>query len=221
MKQKVGLCGALVHEPDLLILDEPTTGVDPLSRRQFWSLIDDIRAGRPSMSVMVATAYMDEAQKWDWIVAVDAGRVLATGTPSELMQRTGTTDLEKCFIALLPEEKRMGHTELVIPPRPEGRTEIAIAAQGLTRRFGTFTAVVPRSLARRATRQNFEPSAFAFSASYSPSLMTPWSRSAFAFAISSDGLANEILRISSSEYSTYCGRRSADRSAMPLPRAMR
>src|SRR6185436_10939412 len=50
MKQKVGLCGALVHEPDLLILDEPTTGVDPLSRRQFWKLIDDIRAGRPSMS---------------------------------------------------------------------------------------------------------------------------------------------------------------------------
>jgi ribosome-dependent ATPase len=45
MKQKVGLCGALVHDPDLLILDEPTTGVDPLSRRQFWALIDDIRAG--------------------------------------------------------------------------------------------------------------------------------------------------------------------------------
>ena len=61
MKQKVGLCGALVHEPDLLILDEPTTGVDPLSRRQFWSLIDDIRADRPSMSVVISTAYMDEA----------------------------------------------------------------------------------------------------------------------------------------------------------------
>ena len=73
MKQKVGLCGALVHEPDLLILDEPTTGVDPLSRRQFWTLIDDIRAGRPSMSVVISTAYMDEAQQWDWIVAMDAG----------------------------------------------------------------------------------------------------------------------------------------------------
>jgi len=56
MKQKVGLCGALVHDPDLLILDEPTTGVDPLSRQQFWKLIDDIRAQRPSMSVMVSTA---------------------------------------------------------------------------------------------------------------------------------------------------------------------
>jgi len=141
MKQKVGLCGALVHEPDLLILDEPTTGVDPLSRRQFWALIDDIRAGRPSMSVIISTAYMDEAQQWDWIVAMDAGRVLATGTPAELMQRTGTKDLEKCFIQLLPEEKRTGHVELTIPPRPAGQSKIAIDAKGLTRRFGDFVAV--------------------------------------------------------------------------------
>jgi ribosome-dependent ATPase len=141
MKQKVGLCGALVHDPDLLILDEPTTGVDPLSRRQFWSLIDDIRKGRPGMSVVISTAYMDEAQQWDWIVAMDAGRVLATGTPSELMKRTATGDLEKCFIRLLPEEKRAGHTELVIPPRPPGTSEIAIEAHGLTQRFGAFTAV--------------------------------------------------------------------------------
>jgi ribosome-dependent ATPase len=141
MKQKVGLCGALVHDPDLLVLDEPTTGVDPLSRRQFWALIDDIRAGRPSMSVVISTAYMDEAQQWDWIVAMDDGKVLATGTPAELMERTGTQDLEKCFIALLPEEKRMGHTELTIPPRAEGKAEIAIDAKGLTRRFGDFTAV--------------------------------------------------------------------------------
>jgi ribosome-dependent ATPase len=141
MKQKVGLCGALVHEPDLLILDEPTTGVDPLSRRQFWSLIADIRKDRPSMSVVIATAYMDEAQQWDWIVAVDAGKVLATGTPAELMQRTGTKDLEQCFIALLPEEKRAGHKELTIPPRPAGKSEIAIDAKDLTRRFGDFVAV--------------------------------------------------------------------------------
>ncbi len=46
MKQKVGLCSALIHDPDLLILDEPTTGVDPLSRQQFWTLVDNIRAGR-------------------------------------------------------------------------------------------------------------------------------------------------------------------------------
>ena len=141
MKQKVGLCGALVHEPDLLILDEPTTGVDPLSRRQFWTLIDDIRAGRPGMSVLISTAYMDEAAKWDWIIVMDGGKVLATGTPAELMKRTGTKDLEACFIGLLPEEKRSGHTELTIPPRAAGRSEIVIDAKGLTRRFGSFTAV--------------------------------------------------------------------------------
>ena len=102
MKQKVGLCGALIHDPDLLILDEPTTGVDPLSRQQFWALIDEIRSDRPEMSVLISTAYMDEAQRWDWIVAMDAGRVLATGTPGELMERTGTRDLEEAFVALLP-----------------------------------------------------------------------------------------------------------------------
>ena len=90
MKQKLGLCCALIHDPDLLILDEPTTGVDPLSRRQFWELIDRIRARRPGMSVLVATAYMEEAERFDWLVAMDAGRVLATGTPAELLARTGT-----------------------------------------------------------------------------------------------------------------------------------
>lgn len=141
MKQKVGLCGALVHDPDLLILDEPTTGVDPLSRQQFWALIDDIRSGRSGMSVLISTAYMEEAQKWDWIVAMDAGRVLATGTPAELMARTGTKSLEAAFIGLLPEEKTKGHAELVIPPRQSGKAEVVIDAKGLTRRFGNFTAV--------------------------------------------------------------------------------
>ena len=121
MKQKLCLCCALIHDPDLLILDEPTTGVDPLSRRQFWELIDRIRATRPGMSVMVATAYMEEAAQFDWLVAMDAGHVLATGTPAELLERTGAKDLDSAFIALLPEEKRHGHKEIVIPPRAGGR----------------------------------------------------------------------------------------------------
>ncbi len=79
MKQKLGLCCALIHDPELLILDEPTTGVDPLSRRQFWELIARIRAGRPGMSVLIATAYMEEAEQFDRLVMMDAGRVLATG----------------------------------------------------------------------------------------------------------------------------------------------
>ncbi len=69
IKQKLGLCCALIHDTDLLILDEPTIGVDPLSRRQFWELIDAIRADRPTMSVQVSTAYMDEAERFGWLVA--------------------------------------------------------------------------------------------------------------------------------------------------------
>ena len=77
MKQKLGLCCALIHDPDFLLLDEPTTGVDPLARKQFWDLIERIRIERPSMSVIVATAYMDEAQRFDWLVAMDDGKILA------------------------------------------------------------------------------------------------------------------------------------------------
>jgi ribosome-dependent ATPase len=142
MKQKLGLCCALIHDPDLLILDEPTTGVDPLSRRQFWELIDRIRKGRPGMTVVVATAYMEEAARFDWLVAMDDGRVLATGTPQDLLDRTGAPNLDKAFIALLPEEKRSGHGELSIPPRdPALDGEIAIEADHLSMRFGDFTAV--------------------------------------------------------------------------------
>ncbi len=142
MKQKLGLCCSLIHDPDLLILDEPTTGVDPLSRRQFWDLIDQIRADRPGMSVMVATAYMEEAERFDWLMAMDAGRVLATGAPKELLSRTGAASLDAAFIALLPEEKRTGHTEVVIPPRTAAvEGDIAIEATGLTQRFGDFVAV--------------------------------------------------------------------------------
>ena len=144
MKQKLGLCCALIHDPDLLILDEPTTGVDPLSRAQFWELIGRIQAERPGMSVVVATAYMEEAERFDWLVAMDAGRVLATGSPAELRQRSGCASLEAAFIALLPEERRRGHHAVVVPPlqADEGGTEaIAIEARGLTMRFGDFVAV--------------------------------------------------------------------------------
>ncbi len=142
MKQKLGLCCALIHDPDLLVLDEPTTGVDPLSRRQFWELIQRIRDERPHMSVVVATAYMEEADRFDWLVAMDAGRVLATGTPADLRARTGAVSLEAAFIALLPEEKRREHRPVDIPPRDVSVDgEIAIEARGLTMRFGDFTAV--------------------------------------------------------------------------------
>ena len=142
MKQKLGMCCALIHDPDLLILDEPTTGVDPLARKQFWDLITHVRNHRPDMSVIVSTAYMDEAERFDWLVAMDAGRILATGTPRELHEQTGTASLEAAFIALLPEEKRRSYRAVVVPPFAAGEdTEIAIEAHDLTMRFGDFVAV--------------------------------------------------------------------------------
>ncbi|MBZ0215074.1 MAG: ATP-binding cassette domain-containing protein, partial [Fimbriimonadaceae bacterium] len=141
MKQKLSLCCSLIHDPDLLILDEPTTGVDPLSRRQFWELIDRIRARRANMSVMTATAYMEEAERFDHLIAMDDGKVLATGTSDELKAHAGQETLEEAFIALLPEEKRAGHKAVVLTPRAAHDGVPAIEATGLTKRFGDFTAV--------------------------------------------------------------------------------
>ena len=145
MKQKLGLCCALIHDPELLILDEPTTGVDPLARRQFWELIERMRARHPGMSVLVATAYMEEAERFDHLVAMDQGRVLATGTAAALRARTGEAALEDAFVALLPQARRRNHARLVILPRARDGV-VAIEARGLTCRFGDFTAVDDVSL---------------------------------------------------------------------------
>jgi ribosome-dependent ATPase len=141
MRQKLGLCCSLIHDPDLLILDEPTTGVDPLSRRQFWQLIDVMRLRGEGMSVVVATAYMEEAEQFDWLIAMDAGKVLATGSPAELKRAHNAATVEEAFIAVLPEEQRRGHKVLQIPPRREVDGPPVIVAHDLTCRFGDFIAV--------------------------------------------------------------------------------
>ncbi|MEW6641003.1 MAG: ribosome-associated ATPase/putative transporter RbbA [Pseudomonadota bacterium] len=141
MRQKLGLCCALIHDPDLLILDEPTTGVDPLSRRQFWELIDRIRARRAGMSVIVATAYMDEAERFDWLFALNAGQVLAAGSPSELRRQAGAATLEEAFMALLPGSDAAERRGPSLPPRTRRDAEPIIMASDLTCRFGDFTAV--------------------------------------------------------------------------------
>lgn len=141
MKQKLGLCCALIHDPKLLILDEPTTGVDPLARSQFWHLIRRIRQNSPDMSVIVSTAYMDEAEGFDWLIAMNAGQVLATGSPAELHQHTLTQHLEAAFIQLLPESAKQGYQAVVVPPLVSGDNSIAIEAEGLSMVFGDFKAV--------------------------------------------------------------------------------
>ena len=142
MKQKLGLCCALIHDPDLLILDEPTTGVDPLARSQFWDLISRVRKTQPAMGVIVATAYMDEAERFDWLVAMDDGKILDTDTPKALLQKTSSDTLEKAFIELLPEGKKRNYQPIEIRPyNPDNETEVAIEAKDLTQQFGDFTAV--------------------------------------------------------------------------------
>ncbi|TCB58376.1 ribosome-associated ATPase/putative transporter RbbA [Acinetobacter terrae] len=142
MKQKLGLCCSLIHDPDFLILDEPTTGVDPLARAQFWELINHIRTVRPHMSVIVATAYMDEAQGFDWLAMMDEGKILKTGAPQDLLALTGSKSLEEAFIKLLPEEKKKGYEPVVIPALPDyGSDAYALEAKDLTVKFGDFTAV--------------------------------------------------------------------------------
>ena len=141
MKQKLGLCCSLVHDPDLLILDEPTTGVDPLSRRQFWSLVEALRQERPGMTVIVATAYMEEAERFEHLVAMNAGQVLVFDRTERVLARTPQHTLEAAYIDLLPEGDRGSAEPLVIPPRPAAEGPAAIEAEGLTRRFGDFVAV--------------------------------------------------------------------------------
>ena len=142
MKQKLGLCCALIHDPRLLILDEPTTGVDPLARSQFWSLIRDIHTAQPNITVLVATAYMDEAQQFNHLIALNAGKVLATGSPQDLLARTQTSNLESAFIALLPSEIKHHHHSVEVQPYNAAiHSETAIEAKNLTMKFGDFVAV--------------------------------------------------------------------------------
>ena len=141
MKQKLGLCCALVHDPDLLILDEPTTGVDPLSRRQFWNLIAQMSAERSGTTLLVATAYMEEAERFQHIVAIDEGKIIAAGDRASILARTGADTLEEAYIALQRPERRGEHVVLTIPPLQHSDGPPAIIAESLTMRFGGFTAV--------------------------------------------------------------------------------
>ncbi len=141
MKQKLGLCCALIHDPDLLILDEPTTGVDPLSRRQFWALIDRLKKSRPEMSVLVSTAYMDEAEAFDQLIAIVDGSILAQGSSDEIKASTHSETLEQAYTALLPDSTEEQQSDVSVPPFDHKQREIVIKAEGLTKKFGNFTAV--------------------------------------------------------------------------------
>jgi ABC-2 type transport system ATP-binding protein len=82
MKQKLALVCTLIHEPEVLLLDEPTTGVDPVSRQQFWRILYDLN--RRGITIFVSTPYMDEAERAAHVGLMNQGRIIATGSPASL-----------------------------------------------------------------------------------------------------------------------------------------
>lgn len=138
MQKKLALCCSLIHEPDLLILDEPTLGVDPLSRRELWLMLFEFRAA--GKSVVVATSYMDEAQRCDRVALLADGRILACDPP----QAFGP-DLEEAFIARVGATAPAGAGRAK-PRQPQGE---AIVVDRLSKKFADFTAVDNVSLVIR------------------------------------------------------------------------
>ena len=94
MKQKLGLACVLVHRPRLLVLDEPTNGVDPVSRREFWQILAEMK--QAGMTILVSTAYLDEGERCDRVLIQHNGRLLADAPPAEM--RAGHADLEQAMI---------------------------------------------------------------------------------------------------------------------------
>jgi ribosome-dependent ATPase len=140
MKQKLGLCGILIHEPSLLLLDEPTTGIDPLSRRDFWHLIREMAKREVNTTILVATAYLDEADEFDRLVMMDAGRIFAAGAPAKIKKQANATTLGKAYETLLTGGTD-SQPDFERSVRPPINSEIVIDSSGLTRRFGEFIAV--------------------------------------------------------------------------------
>ncbi|MDY0365505.1 MAG: ribosome-associated ATPase/putative transporter RbbA [Arcobacteraceae bacterium] len=142
MKQKLGLCCALVHSPKLLILDEPTTGIDPLSRRDFWNLINSIQKQNPDMTIIVSTAYMQEALLFDTIIAINNGKILANLAPKELLEQTNTNNIDEAFIKLMQVESNKNLEFLNSTQKYSfNDKQTVIKASNLTMKFGDFIAV--------------------------------------------------------------------------------
>ncbi|MET9259276.1 ABC transporter ATP-binding protein [Amycolatopsis sp. NPDC004079] len=99
LRQRLSIALALVGRPELAILDELTTGLDPHARQETWQLVEDVRAS--GVTIVLVTHFMDEAQRLcDRLVLLDQGRVVATGTPAELLATTGQPTLHEAFVAL-------------------------------------------------------------------------------------------------------------------------
>ena len=141
MKQKLGLCCALIHTPKVLFLDEPTNGVDPVSRRDFWRILDTLL--NEGVTIVVATAYLDEAERCHRVGLLHHGRLLACDSPLHLKQLADpaitSPTLEDVFIAVMGEGADTAVQRRAAPDLKSAAP--AVTLDKLTRRFGDFTAV--------------------------------------------------------------------------------
>jgi ABC-2 type transport system ATP-binding protein len=142
MQKKLALCCVLIHEPRVLLLDEPTLGVDPLSRQEFWRLLE--RFLGEGMAIVMTTAYLDEAERCQQALLLHRGRVLAAGPPAELRRAQGAATLEDVFVAQIATAPEGDAAPVGAPSREPPVAPTAgggVSAEGLTRRFGDLTAV--------------------------------------------------------------------------------
>lgn len=160
MKQKLGLAAALLSEPELLILDEPTVGVDPLSRRELWRIIEAMRT-RSGLTCLVSTSYLDEAARADLVLLLEKGRLIAQGAPSTLAERAaGRTFFAQAEPRRAAElSRRLQFAVRAADPdapfwdaRPEGERVRLLAADSCTE-----TAVRAADLVRRCGGAVFKP----------------------------------------------------------------
>jgi ABC-type multidrug transport system ATPase subunit len=102
MKQKLALSCALIHKPKVLFLDEPTTGVDVVSRVEFWDMLYALR--QQGITILVSTPYMDEAQRCSRVALINKGQILAIDTPQTIIQQSGQSNFEEAFIHLMSQQ---------------------------------------------------------------------------------------------------------------------
>ena len=134
MKQRLQLAVAVLHEPSILILDEPTSGVDPIARDAFWRTLIDLSRD-DGVTIFVTTHFMNEADRCDRISLMHAGKVLAVGAPQELVKERGSASLEDCFVGYLAEAAGIDMSKKVEAPAPAAaEVESDRAAEALQNR---------------------------------------------------------------------------------------
>ena len=149
IRQRLSLAVAIVHEPEMLILDEPTSGVDPLARDRFWELLIDLSRNQ-GVTIFVSTHFMNEAERCDRISLMDSGRVLATDTPADLVKARGAATLEDAFISYLEAGDRAVRSRRPLPSSAIRRCAAIAAPRGRGSARSACSGCPPTRSARRS-----------------------------------------------------------------------